>query len=120
MNIYGDIHMTKLNSLILGSALAFGLIGLAQADSTVTGAWKLSAGVNDAPCVVTLNADATTAGSATSTGDCNGTNVGRWKTVGPSLQLLSGNGELVAWLKPKGDTYQGTRVSDGRVVALAR
>jgi hypothetical protein len=112
--------MTRLHSLILGGALAFGLIGLAQADTTVTGAWKLSTGANDAPCVVTLNADTTTAGTASSTGDCNGTNVGRWKTIGPSLQLLSGSGELVAWLKPAGDAYKGARISDGRVVALAR
>lgn len=113
--------MNKLSSLTLGAALAFATIGLAHADSQVTGAWKLSTGVADAPCVVTFTADvdSTTAGTAAATGDCNGTNVGHWKTVGPSLQLLSANGELVAWLKPKGDTYEGTRVSDGRKVALS-
>jgi hypothetical protein len=113
--------MTKLSSLLLGAAVAFATIGLAQADAQVTGTWKLSTGVADAPCTVTLTADANsaTAGTAVSAGDCNGTNVTQWKTVGPSLQLLAGNGELVAWLKPQGDTYQGTRVSDGRKVALA-
>jgi hypothetical protein len=114
--------MNKLSSLALGAALAFATIGLAHADSQITGAWKLSTGVADAPCVVTLtpDADVATAGTATSTGDCNGTNVGRWHAVGSSLQLLSPGGEMVAWLKPKGDAYEGTRVSDGRKVALAR
>jgi hypothetical protein len=113
--------MTKLSSLLLGAAVAFATIGMAQADAQVTGTWKLSTGVADAPCTVTLAADANspTAGTAVSTGDCNGTNVGRWSAVGSSLQLMSGNGELVAWLKPKGDAYEGSRVSDGRKVALA-
>jgi Protease inhibitor Inh len=113
--------MTKINALLLGSALALGLIGLAQADSAApTGAWKLSTGVNDAPCVITLATDQDNAGPVTSTGDCNGTVVGHWKTVGTSLQLSSPSGELVAWLKPNGDTYVGKRISDGRAVALAR
>ena len=114
--------MTKINALILGTTLALGLIGLAQADSTApTGAWKLSTGVNDAPCTITLSTDAVTnAGPVASAGDCNGTVVGHWKTVGPTLQLSSPTGELVAWLKPKGDAYEGKRVSDGRQVALAR
>jgi hypothetical protein len=113
--------MTKINALFLGTTLALGLIGLAHADSaSPTGAWKLSTGVNDAPCVITLTTDTDTAGPAASTGDCNGTDVGRWKAVGGSLQLMSARGELVAWLKPKGDTYEGKRVSDGRIVALAR
>jgi len=113
--------MTKLSSLLLGAAVAFATIGQAQADAQVAGTWKLSTGAADAPCTVTLSADAslTNAGTATSAGDCNGTEVAHWKTVGPSLQLLSGNGELVAWLKPQGDTYQGSRTSDGRKIALA-
>lgn len=113
--------MTKLSSLLLGAAVAFATIGLAQADAQVAGTWKLSTGAADAPCTVTLAADANlvNAGTATSAGDCNGTEVAHWKTVGPSLQLLSGNGELVAWLKPQGDTYQGARTSDGRKIALA-
>jgi hypothetical protein len=113
--------MTKLNALFLGSALAAGLIGLAHADSMApTGAWKLSTGVNDAPCVITLTTDAENAGPVASTGDCNGTVVGHWKTVGASLQLSSPTGELVAWLKPKDTGYEGKRISDGRAVALAR
>ncbi|HEY5339322.1 MAG TPA: AprI/Inh family metalloprotease inhibitor [Rhizomicrobium sp.] len=113
--------MTKVYSLLLGGTLALGLIGLAHADSAApTGAWKLSTGVNDAPCVITLTNNVADAGPVASTGDCNGTVVGHWKTVGTTLQLSSPTGELVAWLKPKGDAYEGKRISDGRAVALAR
>ena len=79
--------MTRLNSLILGSALAVGLIGLAHADGAVTGAWKLSVGANDAPCVVTFTADTDTAGTATTAGDCSkGGDEGKWETHrGPLL-----------------------------------
>jgi hypothetical protein len=107
--------MNKLSILALAAGLTLAATA-SMADTTVTGAWKLSVGVNDAPCVLTLAADS----SASSTGDCNGTNVGRWKTSGASLQLLSGNGELVAWLNPKGDDYVGSRTSDGRKVELSR
>jgi Protease inhibitor Inh len=122
LNAYGDIHMTKIKALFLGSALSLATIGLAQADTTtVTGAWKLSTGVADAPCVVTLTADDSgTAGAAASTGDCNGTTVTHWKSVGSSLQLLANNNTLVAWLKPKGDSFTGQRIEDGRAVALNR
>jgi hypothetical protein len=113
--------MTKVSSLVLGCTLALGLIGLAHADSAApTGAWKLSTGANDAPCTITLTTNTDTAGPVASAGDCNGTVVGHWKTVGSTLQLASPTGELVAWLKPKGDAYEGKRVSDGRTVALAR
>ena len=114
--------MNKLSSLLLGAAVAFATIGLAHAaDSSATGTWKLSTGVADAPCTVTLTADAAAdnAGSVASTGDCSGTTVGRWHNMSNGLQLLSNNGTLVAWLKPKGDIYEGTRVSDGRKVALS-
>jgi len=111
--------MNKFHSIVLGSALAFSLIGLAHAaDTAVTGAWKLTVGAADAPCTVTL-ADG---GDVTNAGDCTngGSTVGHWKTVGSKLQLLSKNDELVAYLQPKGDTYQGKRVADGRTVELAR
>ncbi|HEY2069325.1 MAG TPA: AprI/Inh family metalloprotease inhibitor [Rhizomicrobium sp.] len=113
--------MNKLSSLALGAAIAFSTIGLAHADSTVAGSWKLSTGVADAPCVVTLATDANvpTAGTVSSTGDCNGTTVATWRTSGSSLQLSSANGTLVAWLKPKGDGFEGTRIADGRKVALS-
>lgn len=114
--------MTKTRSLILGAAVAFATIGLAHADpASVTGTWKLSTGVADDPCTVTLTADeAGNAGAAASAGDCNGTNVTHWRSVGSSLQLLSNNNELVAWLKPDGDAFKGKRIEDGRAVALNR
>ncbi|HTQ14875.1 MAG TPA: AprI/Inh family metalloprotease inhibitor [Rhizomicrobium sp.] len=113
--------MNKLTSLAVGAAFAFATIGAAHAASPVTGTWKLSTGVADAPCTVTLTADADidNAGTAATTGDCNGTNVGRWKAVGNSLSLMENNGTLIAFMKPKGDTYEGTRISDGRKVALS-
>jgi hypothetical protein len=122
LNAYGDIHMTKYRSLVLGAAVAFATIGLAHADpAAVTGSWKLSTGIADAPCTVTLTADeAGNAGTAASAGDCNGTDVTHWRSVGSSLQLLSNNDSLVAWLKPEGDAYKGKRIEDGRTVALNR
>jgi hypothetical protein len=122
LNAYGDIHMTKIHSMLLGAAVAFSTIGLAHADpAAVTGTWKLSTGVADAPCTLTLTADdAGGAGPATAAGDCNGTDVTHWKSVGASLQLLSNNDALVAWLKPDGDAFKGKRVEDGRAVALNR
>ena len=111
--------MNKLSALALGAGLALASISLAHADP-VTGAWKLSVGTQDDPCTVTLSADQDNAGTASSQGDCNGVNVGHWKTVGSSLQLLAANGTLVAWLKPEGAAYEGKRISDGRAVALSR
>jgi hypothetical protein len=111
--------MNKFHSIALGSVVALGLIGAAHAANTsVTGAWKLTVGAADAPCTVTL-ADG---GDVTNAGDCTngGSSVGHWKTVGTKLQLLSKNDELVAYLQPKGDTYLGKRVADGRTVELAR
>lgn len=110
--------MTKLSSLALGAALALSTVALAHADPAVTGTWKLSVGVNDAPCTLTL-ADS---GSASPSSDCDRSlsSIGYWKTVGPSLELYAPGGELVAWLKPKGDSFAGSRTSDGRRVALDR
>jgi len=111
--------MRKLHSIALGGVVALGLIGAAHAaDTAVTGAWKLTVGTADAPCTLNLADD----GNVTNTGDCTngGAAVGHWKAVGSKLQLLSNNQELVAYLTPKGDSYQGKRVADGRVVALAR
>lgn len=109
--------MTKLNSLALGAMLALSTVALAHADPAVTGAWKVSVGLNDAPCTLNL-ADA----GAASTSDCDAgvASINHWKAVGSSLQLYSPNGELVAWLKPKGDTYTGSRISDGRKIELDR
>lgn len=110
--------MTKISSLTLGAVLALSTVALAHADPAVTGTWKVSVGVNDAPCTLTL-ADA---GDATPSADCgNGlSSIGHWKSVGSSIQLFAPGGELIAWVKPKGDAYTGTRTSDGRRVELDR
>ena len=115
--------MTKLTSLALGAALAVASIGFAHAQNTVTGAWTLTVGVNDAPCTLTLTPDQSgTAGTISSGDNCpTGLNaVSNWKVAGTGLQLYAGSGNLVAWLKPKGDTYVGTRIEDGRKLALSR
>ena len=112
--------MNKFHSIALGSVVALGLIGMAHADAAgVTGAWKLTTGTS-ATCTVTLTAQTETGGIVGSDGDCAGTSAGHYKQVGNGLQLISNTGDLVAWLKPKGDTYTGNRVSDSRVVTLAR
>lgn len=112
--------MRKLHSLALGGAVALGLIGMAHAADTasVTGAWKLTVGKADAPCTLTL-ADS---GDVTNAGDCTngGAEIGHWKSVGRSLQLLANNGTMIAWLNAKGDTYAGKNVADSREVVLAR
>ncbi len=115
--------MTKLRTLALAATLSFASVAIAHADGAVTGAWKLSIGTNDAPCTLTLTADANgNAGTATPSSDCqNGlASIANWKSVGPKLELLSPGGELIAWLRPKGDAYAGNNVSDGRQVALNR
>ncbi|HTW34939.1 MAG TPA: AprI/Inh family metalloprotease inhibitor [Rhizomicrobium sp.] len=116
--------MTKLTSLVLGAGLALTSIGFAYADgTTVAGAWTLTVGSYDAPCTLTLTPDASgTAGTIASGADCpTGLNaVATWKTAGNGVQLYAGSGDLIAWLKPKGDTYVGTRFSDGKKLALNR
>jgi hypothetical protein len=115
--------MTNLRSLILAAGFSFATVAAAHADPAVTGTWKLSIGVNDAPCTINLVADATgTAGDAAPAGDCGDglTNITHWKATGRGLQPYSGSDELVAWLNPKADAYVGSRVSDGRKLALNR
>jgi hypothetical protein len=115
--------MTKLTSLALGAGLALASIGFAHAEGTVTGPWTLTVGVNDAPCTLTLTADQDGNAGPIGTGDnCpSGLNtVTSWKSIGNTIQLYSGSGELVAMLKAKGDTYVGTRILDGRKLALSR
>ena len=102
--------MINLRSLSFAAALSFASVAAAHADGTVTGAWKLSIGTNDAPCTLTFTADAVgNAGPAVPSADCqNGlATISHWKAVGLTLQLYSSSDELVAWLKPKGDSYAG-------------
>ena len=116
--------MTKLTSLALGAGIALASIGFAHAQgSTVAGAWTLTVGINDAPCTLTLTPDANgEAGTVVEGKDCpSGLNaIQTWKATGSGIQLYAGTGDLIAWLKPKGDTYVGTRFADGKKLALNR
>jgi len=115
--------MSNLRSLALAAVLSLGTSALAHADGTVTGSWKLSIGVDDAPCTLNLVAGPTaTAGDATPSSDCTEglAAIAHWKASGRGIQLYSANDELVAWLNPKADAYVGNRLSDGRKIALNR
>ena len=116
--------MTRLSALAIGAVLELSTVALAHAEPTVTGAWKLSIGENDAPCTLTLAPDETigTAGIATPSSDCEGglNTIGRWKATPTGLQLFSPSGDLVAWLKSRDGSYEGSRLSDGRKLALNR
>ncbi|HUJ03966.1 MAG TPA: AprI/Inh family metalloprotease inhibitor [Rhizomicrobium sp.] len=113
--------MIAIRALTVAAGLALAGISIAQADTALTGAWKMTVG--QTACTLTLSADSTGAGGSAAAGpECPGglLAIGQWKTVGASLQLLSPSGNLVALLKPKGDAYEGTRIEDGRKVALSR
>jgi hypothetical protein len=115
--------MPNLRSLLLAAGVSFATVALAHADSTVTGTWKLSIGVNDAPCTLNLVAGPTgTAGDATPSSDCGDglPSITHWKATGRGIQLYSGSDELIAWLNPKADAYVGKRISDGKELALNR
>jgi hypothetical protein len=110
---------------LIGALFASTTIALAHAEDTVvTGAWKLSVGVNDAPCSVTLlpNPDVSDAGPVSAATDCGQdfAAIGHWRTLGSRLELSSASGELIALLKPNGISFAGTRVADGRKIALDR
>ncbi|MGH6876213.1 MAG: AprI/Inh family metalloprotease inhibitor [Rhizomicrobium sp.] len=116
--------MTRLGSLAIGALLAFSTVALASAEQPVTGTWKLSVGENDAPCTLTLASDSMigTAGVASPSPDCAGglNAIGRWKATASGLQLFSPSGDMVAWLKEKNGAFQGSRLSDGKKLALDR
>jgi hypothetical protein len=98
-------------------------VALARAEEPVTGAWKFSIGATD-PCTLTLSADAASSatGPVTPSTECPaGLNtIGRWKQTGTGLQLLSPSGDMIAWLKEKNGSYQGSRLTDGQKLALER
>jgi len=108
--------MNKISSLILGAGLALSTIGIAHADPS--GTWKLSVGYNDDPCTLTL-ADAGNVSSAANC-DLGLSSVGHWKATRSGLELYAANGDLVAMLKQNGNSYTGTRLTDGRHIALDR
>jgi hypothetical protein len=116
--------MTKISAASIGALLALSTVALAHAGEPVTGLWKLSIGVNDDPCTLSLAADpaSSTAGMVTPSTDCAGglNAIGRWKETSTGLQLLSPSGDMVAWLKAKNGSYQGSRLSDGQKLALDR
>lgn len=116
--------MTKISSFAIGALLALSTVALASAEQPVTGVWKLSVGENDAPCTLTLarDPDVGTAGTASPSSDCfSGLNaIGRWKATATGLQLFSPSGDMVAWLKEKNGAFEGTRLSDGKKLALDR
>jgi hypothetical protein len=116
--------MTKISAMALGTLLAFSTVALARAEQPVTGLWKLSIGVNDDPCKLSLAGDPTsqTAGVVTPSSDCVGglNTIGRWKATPTGLQLFSPSGDMIAWLKEKNGSYQGSRLSDGQKLALDR
>ncbi|GEM_PF-1471909 len=114
--------MNRFKALALGASVGLSTIGLAHADNAITGAWKLTVGENDAPCTITLAANASDRGGTVSSTDCAGglNAIGRWQTLGNRLQLLSASGQLIAYFSPKGDEYAGTRVSDEKKLVLSR
>ena len=114
--------MNRFKALILGASVALATIGIAHANAIVTGSWKLSVGATEAPCTLTLAADTSDRGGTVTTSDCEGglNAVGHWKTLGSRLQLLSPDGQLVAYFSPKGDAYEGTRVTDEKKLVLSR
>ena len=116
--------MTKISALAIGALLALSTVALAHAEEPVTGAWKLSIGVNDDPCTLNLATDPanTTAGLVTPSSECAGglNSIGRWKETPSGLQLFSPSGDMIAWLKQKNGSYQGARLSDGQKLALNR
>lgn len=120
LNPKGIIHMNRFKALALGASVALGTIGLSHADTAVTGSWKLTIGATD-PCTVNLAADASDQGG-TVTSDCDtGLNtIGRWKVLGGRLQLLSPDGQIVAYFQPRDDGYAGTRVTDEKKLVLSR
>lgn len=115
--------MTKTGSLAIGAFLALTTVALARADESVAGVWKLSIGATD-PCMLTLSSDPAnaSAGTVTPSTECPGglNTIGRWKQSGPGIQLLSPSGDMIAWLKEKNGSYQGSRLTDGQRLALDR
>jgi hypothetical protein len=116
--------MTKISALALGALLALSTVALAHAEEPVAGTWKLSIGVNDDPCTLTLASapDDANWGMVMPSAACSRglDTIGRWKATPHGLQLFSPSGDMIAWLKEKDGSYQGSRLSDGQKLALDR
>ncbi|HET7336094.1 MAG TPA: AprI/Inh family metalloprotease inhibitor [Rhizomicrobium sp.] len=112
--------MNKISAFALAAGLAIAGASAAQAADGAAGTYKVKIGSSDTTCNVTLNADiSATAGTANSDCDMGLAKIGNWKATGTSLKLLSPSGQIVAWVKQKGDAYTGTRITDGRKIALS-
>ncbi len=115
--------MKRITSIALGFGLALASIGLAQAQQTVAGPWKLTVGAYDAPCTLTLTPDASGTSGAVAAGENCPTGlfaVAKWRSNGYGVELFSANGEIIASLRPSGASYVGVRIADGRKLALSR
>jgi len=114
--------MTRITTLTLASLFALGLATAANAQDNLSGTWKVAV-ANDTACTVTLQAGPTAdAGTVTPSDTCNSglARIAQWKQTFRGVQLLSGNGELIAVAKPDGAAFQGKRVADDRPVELSR
>lgn len=112
-----------MSKFTLSAVSLLALLATPALADTVAGTWKMSVGKGEATCDLTLAAgERDNAGTASGAGDCPGGlyEVGRWRAVGASLDLLSPNGQLVAKLRAGEDGYTGKRVGDSRTVALSR
>jgi hypothetical protein len=116
--------MDRISAFVIGTLIALSTIAFARSEPLITGIWKLSAGTNDAPCMLTLASDPADerAGVALPSTDCvSDLNViGRWKETPEGLELLAPDGGLVALLKDRQGIFEGSRVSDGKALALNR
>ena len=115
--------MARITSFVIGALLALSTIALAQGEA-VTGVWKLSVGKADAPCTLSLASDSSNdrAGSASPSADCSTglQTISRWREIPSGIELLSPAGGLVAQLKARNGGFTGSRVTDGKLLALDR
>jgi hypothetical protein len=114
--------MPRIGSFVIGTLIALSTIALARSEPLVAGIWKLSAGSNDALCTLTLASDPADelAGVALASAACaSGLNtIGRWKRTPAGLELLAPDGGLVAVLKDRRGTFEGSRITDGKTLTL--
>jgi Protease inhibitor Inh len=115
--------MTKISALAPALAMVFalGLATAANAEDTIPGTWKVAVGSES--CNVTLEAGSVPDyGTVTPAQDCtNGIErIAHWQSNFRGVQFLSASGELLATMKPQGESYEGKQVADGRDVELSR
>lgn len=115
--------MMKISDLALLATLSFGAFtSSAQADSGLSGQWKLAVGSVGAPCDVTFAmGDASTAGTVSAATGCDGmaAQVAKWNIEGSQVAFKSNSGELLALLRANGDSYSGKSLADSRKIVLS-